>query len=647
VRTKVALLGFAVAIVAVGSVATGTVQAQTAQPLVAAAPTPSPSPSPGVTPTPKKASRLHLALESYTSGTNQQFVGPGVDGAAEIPNFSGGGPLAPAVPYDFFSGAPTVTGEAISQDLLITPTYRLLSNLDVSATFGYGSIGGSGNVGSYWGGSLMPTINPHLGSLAYTLTPSFPTHNGQDSVNATKVSVLSGSITLHDGKGQFNAGWFDLKQSVPFVFSQAPWTNTPFQLAPQIPQSIGDGTPAVDVFKNDADVLPLQGYDAWGKSNGFMVEFSDANLPAPAGNSARETSLSGVYQAGDVQFSAEAAHLTESGPVSARVLFGGASSVSYDGAIAVPYSTVLAQRMAVEGLGASLPVATGDVAVRYGHSCYAADSVAIPTGGCTSGNFYYAKLHQGFSKFDLAVELVRYEPTYAPALLSYGTIENVWTAPFAFPGTWLNGDYSFVDTNGFGANLQGVRASTTFLIFGVETRLAFGRYAQVSPFDLSDGLQPGFVEPYFSPQLTNSAGVRGTETHAEGWFTYHSHLADITLDLSDVATHRAAAAGRPEDAIAMDYPSAVLSFTHTFNRVLAGFGAGRYAVQGSFDTIGVINASLSQDVEFFGLQYRANANTAYGLEYQLFSVDGTPVIPNGLSPAYHGPQLQFYQRLKT
>ena len=102
-----------------------------------------------------------------------------------------------------------------------------------------------------------------------------------------------------------------------------------------------------------------------------------------------------------------------------------------------------------------------------------------------------------------------------------------------------------------------------------------------------------------------------------------------------------------EDAIAIDYPSAVVSISRTFGRILGGVGAGRYGLDGSYDTVGVKNASLSQDVEFFGLQYRANANTAYGLEYQLFSVDGTPVIPNGLSPAYHGPQLQFYQRLKT
>ncbi len=643
--TKVALLGFAVATLSVGPLSQGSALAQTAAP--AASPSPSPSPAPSLTPAPpNKVSRLHVAIESYTSGTNQQFVGPGVDGAAEIPSFSSGGPLAPAVPYDFFSGSPTTTGEAISQDLLITPTYRI-NDLDFSVTGGYGSVGGSGNVGAYWGDALMPTINPHLGSQAATLTPQFTTHNGQDSINASRFSVLSGSIALHDGMGELTGGWFDLKQTVPFVFSQAPWTNTPFQLAPQIPQSIGDGTPSVDVFDANPAILPLHGYDLWAKSGAFTFEATTAELPAPAGNGAHESSLSGIYKTGQVQFSLELAHLTQSGPVSARVLFGGSSSITYDGAIPVAYSTVSGHQMDVDGLGAAFPVATGDVVLDYGHSCYAADGAAFSSAGCTQGNYYYAKLHQGFSKFDLAVELVRDEPEYAPALLSYGTIENVWTTPFALPSTWLNGDYSFVNTSEFGANRQGVRASTTFLIAGVEVRLAYGHYEQVSPYDLTNGTQPGFVEPYFSPQLTGTQGVLGTESHADGWFTYHSRLADVTLELSDVVTHRTPPAGRPQDAIAVDYPSAVLSLTHTFNRVLAGIGAGRYGIEGSFDTIGVINASLSQDVLFSGLQYRANANTAYGVEYQLFSVNGTPVIPNGLSPAYHGPQIQFYQRLKT
>jgi hypothetical protein len=124
-------------------------------------------------------------------------------------------------------------------------------------------------------------------------------------------------------------------------------------------------------------------------------------------------------------------------------------------------------------------------------------------------------------------------------------------------------------------------------------------------------------------------------------------VVNVTLELSDVIANRYAPANRPADAIAMDYPSAVLSLSRQFKKLLVGVGAGRYAVQGSWDTVGAINASLSQNVVFAGFQYQSNANSAYGVEYSIFSVNGVPLIPTGLSPAYHGPQIQFYQRLKT
>jgi hypothetical protein len=618
------------------------VLAQTAAAIASPAPSPSPSPAPE-----KKASRLHVGIDSYTEAVNQQMVGPGANGAAEIPNFQAGGPLAPAVPYDLFSGSPTTTGQAISQDLIIHPTYQLTNALDIAASFGYGSVGGSGNVAGYWGDALMPTINPHLGSRAISIPPFFATHNGQDSVSGTRVSVLDGSLALHNGKGAFDAGWFDLHQAVPFVFQQAPQTNTPFQLSPQLPQSIGDGTPSLDVFKGVSPLLKLHGYDVWGTIDAVTVEATNADLPAPPGIMARESSLSGVYQAGQVKIGAEIAHLATSGLVNSRVVFGGNATYTLDGAAVVPFSSVTGQRMTVEGASLTLPLATADADFRYGHSCYSGDGVAVAASSCTSGNYYYAKFHQGFSKFDLALEFVRFEPEYAPALLPYGTLENTWSAPFAFPGSWLHQDYQFVDNSEVGANRQGIRASTTFLVYGVEARIAVARYGQVSPYDLTTGNEPGFVEPYLSPQLTTTQGVRGTETHASLWLGAHPKIFDITLELSDVITNRVAPGGRPQDAISVDYPSYVFSISRLFGRFLGGIGNARYGVDGSYDIVGVKNADLAQNIVFAGLQYRANGNTAYGLQYQIFSVDGSPVIPGTLSPAYHGPQIQFYQRLKT
>jgi hypothetical protein len=305
--------------------------------------------------------------------------------------------------------------------------------------------------------------------------------------------------------------------------------------------------------------------------------------------------------------------------------------------------------MYVDGIGATFPLVFGDVDVRYANSCYGADNVGLASASCTSGNYYFAKFHQGFSKFDVSLEWVRVEPTFAPAILPYGTIENVWSAPFAFPVTWLPQDYHFVDTGNVPENRQGLRATTSFFIAGVETRIAVARYGQVLPYDLTTGTQAGFVDPYFSPQLTTTQGVRGTETHAQIWFGAHPKFVDVSLELSDVITNRTPEAGRPGDAIAVDYPSAVLSLSHQFGKVLFGVGASRFGMEGSYDISGVKNVSLHQNVLSTGLQLRSNANSAYGLEYQLFSVDGNAFVsgPGALSPAYHGPQIQFFQRLRT
>ncbi len=648
------LLSRAVVAVALGLLTQGVVAAQTGpapSPAPAAAASPSPSPSP--TPIPaKKPKRLNLSIESYTSGVNQQFVGPGINNAPEIPSFKAGGPLAPAYPYDYFSGVPTTTGESISQDLIVRPSLRVTNDVDVAVGFGYGSIGGSGNVGAYWGGSLMPTFNPHLGSLAAPVTPFFATHNGQDPASATRISVLDGSIALHNGKGGISGGWIDLHQTVPFVFQQAPNPNTSSALSPIVPQTIGDGSAGLDIFRDPFPYEKLQGYEAFATVGNLTGEVSNANLPAPAGTLARESSFSGVYSAGQVKISAMVAHLVQSGAVNARVLFGGPptgayANINFDGAAVVPFSSVTGQRMYVDGFGATFPLLVADVDLRYANSCYGADNVAVASTSCTSGNYYFAKFHQGFAKFDLSLEFVRVEPTFAPALLPYGTVENVWSAPFAFPATWLAQDYHFANTGDVPQNRQGLRATTSFFVAGIETRIAIARYGQVLPYDLTTGTQAGFVDPYFSPQLTSTQGVRGTETHAQIWLGAHPKLLDISLELSDVITNRTAAAGRAGDAIAVDYPSAVLSLSRQFGRYVFGVGAARYGMEGSYDITGVKNVSLHQNILSSGLQYRSNANSAYGLEYQLFSVDGNSFVPGAASPAYHGPQIQFYQRLRT
>jgi hypothetical protein len=617
----------------------GTAWAQGAPP----APAPAPSASPSPVPTTKPAARFNLKIETYTSGTNQQFVGPGTQ-PAEGPLFAAGGAVAPGTPYDMFSGAPQGTGQGLSQDFLLEPSFAVTRNIDVTTTIGYGSASGTGNIVNYYGDALMPSINPNIGSRAFTLTPAFPTHNGQDPVSATRLGFLSGSIIDHNGKGALTIGWFGLHQNVPWALSQAPWTNTPFQLAPQIPRTIGDAPPSADVLREGATVLPLSGADFWFKNNLATFEVASADLPAPTTSPARILTGSMVLDhGGGLRYSAGLTALTTWGPDTGRVLFGSNPSL-VDG---VPQSTVFGQHMLVAGVGAAFPLGAVDAELRYGYSCYSASGAARSTASCTSGNYFYGKVHHGFTHFDLALEGVRFENTYAPAILDYGTLQNVWTYPAALPNTWLRGDYQLVDNSEVGPNRQGVRLSGTTIVAGVEVRLAFAQYQQIQALDASTALTPGFVEPFFSPQI-GAPGTLGVEQRFEGWFSYHAHFADITLDLSQVNAWRAAPAGQPQDNVSMQYPAGVLTLSRPFGPKVSGAaGVGRFALNGQFDTSGADNAQLSQNLIFAGLELRANATTGYGLQWRLYSTSGTPTLPGGPSPAYHGPQILFYQRFKT
>lgn len=584
-----------------------------------------------------------MKIDTYTSGVNNQMVGPGTT-PAEGPNFATGGQPAPGTPYDMFSGGPLVTGEGLSQDFLLKPVYAVSPSLDVSTTIGYGSASGTGNAVTYWGDAIMPTINPNLGSRAYTLSPAFTTHNGQNPISATRLGFLSGSIADHNGNGALTVGWFSLHQNVPWALDQAPWTNVPFQLAPQLPQSIGDGPPTDDVLKEGPTLLPLSGADVWVKDNITTLEVASADLPAPSNAPARILTASLLQDhGGGLRYALEVSGLNTSGPDTGDVLFGGAATLVNN----VPQSTVQAQHMFVLGAGAAFPVADSDAELRYGYSCYNAIGTAISTTGCTGGDYYYGKLHHGFSAFDLALEGVRFEPTYAPAVLDYGTLENVWSYPAAWPGTFLRGDYQLVDNSQVGPNRQGGRLLATTVLAGVEIRFAFAEYSQITPYSANNAFTPGFVEPYFLPQVT-APGTTGTEQHFEGWLNYHASFADVTLDVGQVNAWRPAPAGQPQDNVSMQYPAGVLTFSRNFGpKVFGAAGFGLFGLNGQFDTSGPSNAQLNENLVFAGFELRSNATTGYGFQWRLYSVNGSPTIPGGMSPAFHGPQILFYQRFKT
>jgi hypothetical protein len=54
---------------------------------------------------------------------------------------------------------------------------------------GLGYVSGSTTNATYWGESLFPTLNPHLGSQTLGYGVAFPTHAGQDDGSAFAASV--------------------------------------------------------------------------------------------------------------------------------------------------------------------------------------------------------------------------------------------------------------------------------------------------------------------------------------------------------------------------------------------------------------------------------------------------------------------------
>jgi hypothetical protein len=167
------------------------------------------------------------------------------------------------------------------------------------------------------------------------------------------------------------------------------------------------------------------------------------------------------------------------------------------------------------------------------------------------------------------------------------------------------------------------------------------------PYDTANAYEPGFVEGYYLPQLTAAGGTLGKEQHAAATFTAHPRFADVELDLTDVTMSRPGSPGHPGEAVAMNYPAGTLTLSRAFGPVLRGtLGAGRYAAYGAWVTAGPPNADLAESVLFAGLAFQESPASALAFQYRLYAVNGLPTVPQGTSPAYHGPQFLIEQRFR-
>jgi len=641
--------------------------APVATPFARPAASPTASPSPGPTKPPK---RFSFTADGFLAGTDQQFVGPGTKPVIG-PLFESGSPVSPNSPYELWSGAPLVTGIGFVNALIISPTYVFSKDLIATVNVGYGTINGNGNVAQYWGYQSIPGLNGQDGARYSAVGAAFPTHNGTDPETGALVSIISGSLRNADGTENLRGGWFNLTQTESYVFNPAPEPNTPPTTGVVNPGSIGDGAVGSDYYQAPTPTLPLHGGDFTFKHDTQTYELTIADLPTVPETPVHLTLFSmNLDEGAGTRYGLAIAHAQSGGaPIQTSTLYGGIVEPgcvtlgivpSYLGGLAS--SCLGGQIQSSYGVSGNFPVgATADAAVQIARSSYAATGTAHG-GDDAAGGYYYGRLHQGFSSFDLTGELVRFEPEYSPLQVPYGIApENLFSLPARWPSPFLKSTYQLSDTSVTIPNREGFRISgSTEAVKKLDIRLQYGFFQQIAAYD-QNAYQPGFIDTYFTPEYLGG-GALGKEAHYAANLGWHPKFADVTLDLTDVVIRRAPSA-LATDAVSMEYPSEVLTLSRQLNRRLfAAIGAGRTAEFGAYNTIGAPNVDLTENVFFAGIDYGKDDKQLYHLGYRLYSANGipstcipTPLDPTGAcingspignSPAFHGPQVTFSETFK-
>ena len=427
-----------------------------------ASPPASPSAQPSASALPSATPRplgLSFSSRAYASLVDQSTSGEGQVGP-EAAGFIKGGALAPNTPYDFFSSAPDVPGVAGIGSIVSTANYGL-PKLELSATAGFGYVQGSTTNAAYWTESLMPTINPHVGSQALGYRVAFPTHAGQDDATTARVSILSGSIATADGNLKVRGGWFDLAQTDRFVFAQPALTSVNPSIAYAPAETLSSGLAGTDLWQPYASALPLAGVDVVAKRSIATLELTNAALPSLPGDSAILTMGSFAIDHGEgTRFSAQLAHIATGGtPFVTTVPFGTDPAFENTPQGTLPTSVLSGQQETVAGLRGSFHVDTGwnvDGVVEIGRSWYQAFPVVRP-GTEAPGGYYHVGLTKTQGRVTASLDLYRMEPRYATIILPYGAPENQWSTAFAWPGQWLKSNYQMIDNTVLGVNRQGFR----------------------------------------------------------------------------------------------------------------------------------------------------------------------------------------------
>lgn len=612
--------------------------------------TPSPSPSSAPSPSPSPTQRpgtVRFAIDAHTTFVSEGTHGPGI-APPEAAGFASGDPLSPLTPYDVFSSAPLVPGNASESALYIRPVYAGRT-FDAGLTLGVGYVRGSITNAAYWGESLIAPLNPHLGAQLLPYRVAFPAHAGQDDGTGFVASILSGRIATKDGNLALKAGWFDLAQSAQFVFVQPALTSAVPAIGMTTPESLGDGAPSLDAWQPSSPVLPLHGFDLVGKRGLATAELTSGALPSLPGTAAHMNMASLVVDHGEgTRYAAQYLHVATGGDlVSTTILYGGDQRIETSPQGPLPASTIGGQRQRIFGLSAAFHATKAlDAIAELGHSTYDADHVAEPGTG-RAGNYAHLGLARTTGRATASLDFYRNEAYYAQALLPYGVPENVWSIAWSWPGQWLKSNYQLINDFPVNIDRQGYRVK--YELKGgnspLDVRASYANFGQIEPITYANALQTGFVDGFFLPQPNDAASLG--RQHQYGLFVgWHPAFADVTLDYAEDTMRRRAVPAHPEDTVSYDSPEVVLTLARRLNQnALVSAGLARYGMRGSFGQ-GYTNVDFAQRTAFAGLQLAEGAHSASLLTLRRAGFTGIPSRLGGPPPDFTGTLLVFEQRYR-
>jgi len=621
-----------------------------AQSVAPASPSPSPVPSaaPAASPAPSSTpsqpvGSVRFAIDAHTTYVSQNTSGPGTN-PPEGPAFIAGSPAAPLSPYDTFSSAPMTPGNASESALYVTPTYRS-SAFDASARFGLAYVAGSISNAAYWGESLIPPLNPHLGAQTLPYAITFPQAPGEDDGTGFVASVVNGELATHDGRLRLRGGWFDLQQSDSFVFTQPAYTSSEPGLAVLPAESLGTGVPSADFWTMQNPQYPLHGIDLVAKSGIATAELTDATLPSLPGASARLTMGSLVFDRGEgTRFSAQIADVTTGGAlVPTTVLFAQGTLIDTPQGM-LPSGAIGGQRQTIAGLRAAFHVfGLFDGLIEYGHSTYDADHVSEP-GTQHPGNYYHAGIVKTLGRSTANVDFYANDPYYATAILPYGAPENVWAVAWSWPGQWLKSNYQLINNYPVNVNREGYRLKYALDGGPIDVHVSYANFGQIQPITIANANLTGFVDGFFLPQ-DDDAATLGRQNQYAFWATWHAKVADVVIDWTEDAIRRPALPGHGADYVNYHTPQYTIYATRQLTPyVLVSLGIAEYFMNGSFAQT-YENVDFGQREGFVGGEFRESPHTSTLVTYRRSAFAGYAIAPGGPPPDFLGNLVVLEQRI--